>query len=68
MTYRKIYQLVGIVAVVMALTGAVISIGHFFDNQLIGWALIGASLVLAIGNVWLNIRRYRRKYGNRRRP
>lgn len=68
MTYSRIYRLIGIIAVVMALTGAVISIGHFFDNKYIGWALIGAALALAIINVWLNIRYYRRKQNGRRRP
>ena len=56
----KPYNLVGIVAVILAVTGAIISIGHFFENKYIGWAFIGAGLGLAIINTWLNIRKRKR--------
>lgn len=56
----KSFNLVGFLAVLLAVAGAVISIGHFFENKYIGWAFIGAGLALAIFNTWWNIRKHKR--------
>jgi hypothetical protein len=60
MSSKKTVNFIGIIAVLLAVTGAVISIGHFFENKFIGWAFIGAGLALAIANTWFNIRKHRR--------
>ena len=54
----KSFNLVSILAVVLAVSGAIISIGHFFENRYIGWAFIGAGLALAIVSTWWNIRKH----------
>lgn len=56
----KSFNLLGFIAVLLAVAGAVISIGHFFENKYIGWAFIGAGLALAIFNTWWNIRKHGR--------
>ncbi|WP_299703147.1 hypothetical protein [uncultured Pontibacter sp.] len=56
----KSFNLIGIIAALLAVAGAVINIGHVFDNKYIGWAMIGAGLALAIANTWYNIRKHRR--------
>lgn len=56
----KSYNLVSILAVILAVSGAIISIGHFFENKYIGWAFIGAGLALAIVSTWWNIRKHGR--------
>ncbi|MCP2043422.1 hypothetical protein [Pontibacter sp. HSC-36F09] len=54
------FNLVGFFAVLLAVAGAIISIGHFFENKYIGWAFIGAGLGLSIINTWWNIRKHKR--------
>ncbi|MBF8963656.1 hypothetical protein I0P70_10390 [Pontibacter sp. FD36] len=56
----KYFNLAGIVAVVLAIAGLVINVGHFFESRYIGWAFIGAGLALAVINTWLNIRKHKR--------
>ncbi|WP_299987337.1 hypothetical protein [uncultured Pontibacter sp.] len=56
----KSFNLAGIVAVVLAIAGLVINVGHFFESRYIGWAFIGAGLALAVINTWLSIRKHKR--------
>lgn len=56
----KSFTPLGIISIVLAVAGAVISIGHFFENRLIGWGFIYAGLALAIISMWLNIRKHKR--------
>ncbi|MHC2990989.1 hypothetical protein OB13_05100 [Pontibacter sp. HJ8] len=60
MSNKKTINYIGIIAVLLAVTGAVINIGHFFDNKFIGWSFIWSGLALAIANTWYTIRKHRR--------
>jgi hypothetical protein len=56
----KSFNLMGIIAVTLAIAGLVINVGHFFESRYVGWAFIGAGLALAIISMWLNIRKHKR--------
>ncbi|MDX5418219.1 MAG: hypothetical protein LPK09_03305 [Hymenobacteraceae bacterium] len=56
----KSFNLIGIIAVVLAVAGAVINIGHFFESKYVGWGLIWAGLALAIVSMSVNIRKHKR--------
>ncbi|MBD1396678.1 hypothetical protein H9Q13_05825 [Pontibacter sp. JH31] len=56
----KSFNLIGIIAVVLAVAGAVINIGHFFESKYVGWAFIWAGLALAVLSMWMNIRKHKR--------
>jgi hypothetical protein len=56
----KSFNLIGIIAVILAVAGFVINVGHFFESKYIGWAFIGAGLALAVINTWVNIRKHKR--------
>jgi hypothetical protein len=57
----KSFNLLGIIAVTLAIAGLVITIGNFFESRYIGWAFIGAGLALAVINTWVNIQKHKRK-------
>jgi uncharacterized membrane protein len=57
----KTSNLVGIIAVTLAIAGLVITLGQFFENKYIGWAFIATGLALAVINTWYNIRKHRRR-------
>ncbi|MDX5419671.1 MAG: hypothetical protein LPK09_10690 [Hymenobacteraceae bacterium] len=56
----KSFNLIGIIAVTLAVTGLIINIGHFFENKYIGWAFIWAGLALAVISMWVNIQKHKR--------